>query len=183
MAKVRLTFILPIAGFLFLAVVFGIYLYQVGVGGKVVSDLPSALIDKPAPTFDLPTIEGKPGGFSSKQLAGSVSLVNIWASWCAPCRVEHPLLMRLAKEGITIHGINYKDKPDAARAFLDTLGNPFASLGADRNGRAVIDWGVYGYPETFVIDKAGHVRYRHIGPIMAHDLTEKIYPLLKALNK
>ncbi len=183
MAQLRLTFILPVAGFLFLAAVFGVYLYQVGVGGKIVSDLPSALVNKPVPTFDLPAIDGKPGGFSSKQLTGNVSLVNIWASWCAPCRVEHPLLMRLAKEGVTIHGINYKDTPEAAQAFLATLGNPFAALGADRNGRVVIDWGVYGYPETFVVDKTGHIRYRHIGPIMADDLTEKIYPLLKELNK
>ncbi len=183
MGQLRLTFILPVAGFLFLAAVFGLYLYQVGVGGKVVSDLPSALIDKPAPSFDLPTIDGKPGGFSSKQLAGKVSLVNVWASWCAPCRVEHPLLMRLAREGVTIHGINYKDTPEAAGKFLDTLGNPFTALGADRNGRVVIDWGVYGYPETFVVDKAGRVRYRHIGPLMADDLTDKLYPLLKDLNK
>jgi cytochrome c biogenesis protein CcmG/thiol:disulfide interchange protein DsbE len=183
MGSVRLTFILPVAGFLFLAAVFGLYLYQVGIGGKVVSDLPSALINKPAPTFDLPSIDGKGSGFSSKQLTGKVSLVNVWASWCAPCRVEHPLLMRMAKDGVMIHGINYKDTPEAAQAFLDTLGNPFASLGADRNGRAIIDWGVYGYPETFVVDKTGHIRYRHIGPIMANDLTEKIYPLIKALNK
>lgn len=183
MSRMRLTFILPVAGFLFLAAVFGLYLYQVGIGGKVVSDLPSALIDKPAPEFDLPSIDGTPSGFSRKQLMGKVSLVNIWASWCGPCRVEHPRLMRMAKDGVTIYGINYKDKPEAAKAFLATLGNPFAALGADRNGRAVIDWGVYGYPETFVIDKTGHIRYRHIGPIMADDLTEKIYPLLKALNK
>ena len=183
MAQPRLTFILPVIGFLFLAAVFGLYLYQVGVGGKVVSDLPSALIDKPVPTFDLPTIDGEPGGFSSKQLTGKVSLVNIWASWCGPCRVEHPRLMRMAKDGVIIHGINYKDTPEAAKNFLATLGNPFTSLGADRNGRAVIDWGVYGYPETFVVDKAGRVRYRHIGPIMPDDLTEKLYPLLKALNK
>lgn len=183
MAHLRLTFVLPIAGFLFLAAVLGLYLYQVGLGGKVVSDLPSALINKPAPVFELPAIDGKAGGFSSKQLTGTASLVNIWASWCPPCRVEHPLLMRLAKEGVPIFGINYKDKPAAARAFLEELGNPFKSLGADRNGRAAIDWGVYGYPETFVVDKTGHIRYRHVGPIMANDLTETIYPLLKALNK
>lgn len=183
MATFRPAFVFPVAVFVLLAAIFGIYLYQVGIEGKVVSDLPSALIDKPAPAFELPPIDDQGAGFSSKQLTGDVSLVNVWASWCPPCRVEHPLLMRLAKEGVTIYGINYKDKPAAARAFLAQLGNPFKSLGADRTGRAAIDWGVYGYPETFVIDKTGRIRYRHVGPIMADDLSDKIYPLLKALGR
>ena len=183
MGEIRPAFAFPVAIFLLLAAIFGIYLYQVGVDGKVISDIPSALINKPVPTFELPTIDGSPEGLSSKQLTGGVSLVNVWASWCPPCRVEHPLLMRLAKEGVTIHGINYKDTPTAARAFLAQLGNPFKRLGADRTGRAAIDWGIYGYPETFVVDKTGHIRYRHVGPITADDIDEKIYPLLKALEK
>ena len=183
MASIRPAFLFPVAIFLSLTAIFAIYLYQVGIEGKVISDLPSALIDKPAPTFELPPIERDGEGFSSKQLTGKVSLVNVWASWCPPCRVEHPLLMRLAKEGVTIYGINYKDAPAAARAFLSELGNPFKSLGADRTGRAAIDWGVYGYPETFVIDRTGHIRYRHVGPISADDISEKIYPLLEALGK
>jgi len=183
MEKIRPAFVFPVAIFLSLAAIFAVYLYQVGIGGKVISDLPSALINKPVPTFDLPSIDGDGAGFSSKQLTGGVSLVNVWASWCPPCRAEHPLLMRLAKEGVTIHGINYKDQPAAARAFLTELGNPFRSLGADRTGRAAIDWGVYGYPETFVIDRTGHIRYRHVGPISAADIRDKFYPLLKALEK
>jgi cytochrome c biogenesis protein CcmG/thiol:disulfide interchange protein DsbE len=183
MASIRPAFMFPVAIFILLAAIFGIYLYQVGIGGKVISDLPSALIDKPAPTFNLPPIDGDGEGFSSTQLAGKVSLVNVWASWCPPCRVEHPLLMRLSQEGVTIYGINYKDPPTAARAFLKQLGNPFKSIGADRTGRSAIDWGVYGYPETFVIDRTGHIRYRHVGPISADDIDDKFYPLLKALEK
>ena len=181
--RVRPAFVVPIALFLSLAAVFAIYLYQLGVGGKAVSDLPSALIDLPAPTFSLPPIEGDGPGFSSDRLRGGVSLVNVWASWCPPCRQEHPRLMRLAREGVTLYGINYKDKPEAAKAFLAELGNPFRAIGADRTGRVAIDWGVYGYPETFVVDATGRVRYRHIGPIMEDDLTKKILPLVKALKK
>jgi len=183
MEKIRPAFVFPIAIFLSLATIFAVYLYQVGIEGKVISDLPSALIDKPAPIFELPPIDGNGPGFSSKQLTGGVSLVNVWASWCPPCRAEHPVLMRLAKEGVTIYGINYKDRPEAARAFLGELGNPFKSLGADRSGWTSIDWGVYGYPETFVIDRTGHIRYRHVGPISADDLDHKIYPLLRALGR
>lgn len=183
MAALRTSFVVPVAIFALLASVFGVYLYQVGIEGKVVSDLPSALIDKPVPTFDLPPIDGEGPGFSSKQLTGGVSLVNVWASWCAPCRAEQPMLMRLAREGVTIYGINYKDTPAAARAYLTELGDPFKALGADTTGRTAIDWGVYGYPETFVVDRTGRIRYRHIGPIMSDDLHTKIYPLLKALEK
>ena len=183
MSSLRPAFVLPVVLFLSLAAVFGVYLYQVGFGGKVVSDLPSALIDRPAPTFSLPPIEGDGVGFSSEQLKGQVSLVNVWASWCPPCRQEHPLLMRLAKDGVPIYGINYKDAPEAATGMLDELGNPFRAIGADRTGRVAIDWGVYGYPETFVVDAQGRVRYRHIGPLMAGDLTGRIYPLLKALGQ
>jgi len=183
MAGIRPAFMFPVTIFLSSVAIFAIYLYQVGIEGKVVSDLPSALINKPAPTFNLPPIDGKGAGFSSKQLAGKVSLVNVWASWCPPCRAEHPQLMRLAREGVTIYGINYKDTPAAARAFFTELGNPFKSIGADRSGRASIDWGVYGYPETFVIDRRGHIRYRHVGPISADDISDKIYPLLESLVK
>ena len=183
MESIRPAFVFPIAVFLSLAAVFGIYLYQVGIGGKVISELPSALINKPAPTFDLPPIDGQGPGFSSEQLTGDVALVNVWASWCPPCRVEHPLLMQLAKDGVTIYGINYKDQPTDAKAFLAELGNPFKSLGADRTGRAAIDWGIYGYPETFVVDRTGRIRYRHVGPLSAEDVNHKIHPMLKALRQ
>lgn len=170
---------IPIAVFAAIAVVFGVYLWQVGPGGKDISQLPSAMIDKPAPQFDLPAIEGgKTAGLKTADLKGKVSLVNVWASWCPPCRLEHPILMTLAKEGVTIHGINYKDKASDARRFLGELGNPFARIGVDKSGRAAIDWGVYGYPETFVIDASGQIRYRHVGPINPGQLDSIIRPML-----
>lgn len=183
MGTLRLSFLVPVAAFALIAAVFGVYLYQVGIGGKDIKELPSALIDKPAPALSLPPIDGDGPGLSSADLAGKVSLVNVWASWCPPCRVEHPILMRLAAEGVPVFGINYKDKPAEARAFLAQLGNPFRAIGADRSGRAVIDWGVYGYPETFIVDKTGRIRYRHVGPIMANDLEQTFYPILKALGR
>ncbi len=183
MGGLRLSFAIPVAAFALIAAVFAFYLYQVGIGGKDIKELPSALIDKPAPQFSLPPIDGDGPGLSNADLAGRVSLVNVWASWCPPCRVEHPILMRLAAEGVAVFGINYKDKPEDAKAFLAQLGNPFRAIGADRSGRAVIDWGVYGYPETFIVDKAGRVRYRHVGPIMPRDLEEIFYPALEALAR
>jgi cytochrome c biogenesis protein CcmG/thiol:disulfide interchange protein DsbE len=117
-------------------------------------------------------------------LHGQVALVNVFASWCVPCRVEHPILMRLAeKDGVQIYGINYKDDAVAARRWLDQLGNPFARIGVDGNGRAAIEWGVTGVPETFVIDRDGRVRYRHVGPIQARDLDATILPLLRTLAR
>ena len=174
--------LIPIAVFAVLAIVFGAYLWQVGPGGKDISQLPSALIDKPAPRFDLPPIEGRSDGLRTEDLRGKVSLVNVWASWCPPCRAEHPVLMTLAKDGVPIYGINYKDAPADAKRFLDTLGNPFARIGADTTGRVAIDWGVYGYPETFVIDADGRIRYRHVGPIAPGQLDSIIRPILNKVR-
>ena len=168
--------------FALLATVFGAYLYQVG-SGKNISEIPSALIDKPAPSLDLPPIEGRSDGLASAALADKVSLINVFASWCPPCRAEHPLLMRLAADGVPIFGINYKDRPEDAQRFLGQLGNPYRAIGADTTGRTAIDWGVYGYPEAFVIDKDGRIRYKHIGPIMPHDLEVRILPILRRLSK
>lgn len=180
--------LVPVAVFAVLAVVFGVYLWQVGPGGKDISTIPSAMIDKPAPQFDLPPIKGLPAsmnipGFKTDDLKGKVSLVNVWASWCPPCRIEHPVLMTLAERGVTIYGINYKDKPEDATRFLRQLGNPFKQVGTDDTGRAAIDWGVYGYPETFVVDASGHIRYRHVGQIYPHQLESLILPLLKKAAK
>jgi cytochrome c biogenesis protein CcmG/thiol:disulfide interchange protein DsbE len=143
--------------------------------------LPSALIDRPVPEFELPGLEGDEG-LSSADLEGRVSLVNVFASWCVPCRVEHPVLMRLAEEGVPIFGINYKDPPDQAKAWLAELGNPFEKIGADRDGRVGIEWGVYGVPETFVVDAKGRIRHRHVGPIQARDLERTLLPLLAELS-
>jgi cytochrome c biogenesis protein CcmG/thiol:disulfide interchange protein DsbE len=143
--------------------------------------LPSALLDRPVPAFELPALEGG-DGLSSADLKGRVSLVNVFASWCVPCRVEHPVLMRLAQEGVPIFGINYKDPPDQAQAWLAELGDPFEKIGADRNGRVGIEWGVYGVPETFVVDAEGRIRHRHVGPIQARDLERTLLPILAELN-
>lgn len=179
----RPAFVMPVAVFAVLAAVFGIYLYQVGVGGKNISSLPSVLIDTPAPTFALPPIEGRTDGFSSTDLKGQVSLVNLFASWCPPCKVEHPILMRLARDGVPIYGINYKDPPEDARRFLETLGNPYRKIGADTKGTVAVEWGITGYPETFVIDRDGRIRHRHVGPIMPEDLDAIIVPLIRKLSQ
>jgi len=181
MAALRPAFLIPAILFLMLAAVFAVQLSEIG-GGKQISELPSALIDKPAPVLDLPPIEGTGKGLTSDHIKGKIVLVNVWASWCPPCRIEHPLLMRLAREGVALYGINYKDTPEAALGFLAELGNPFQAIGADRTGRAVIDWGVYGYPETFIVDARGMIRYRHVGPIHPQDLDDRIYPILNRLK-
>ncbi len=174
--------LLPVGLFALLAVVFGVYLWQVGSGGKDISQIPSALIDKPVPAFDLPPIQGRTDGLKTADLQGKVALVNVWASWCPPCRAEHPVLMTLARDGVPIYGINYKDRPQDALRFLNELGNPFARIGADTDGRVSIDWGVYGYPETFVVDAQGRIRYRHVGPINPGQLDSVIRPILRKVG-
>jgi cytochrome c biogenesis protein CcmG/thiol:disulfide interchange protein DsbE len=145
--------------------------------------LPSAMLDKPVPAFELPPIEGRDGdGLGSEDLAGRVSLVNVFASWCLPCRAEHPLLMALAERGVAIYGINYKDRPEQARAWLDELGDPFRKIGADRDGRVSIDWGVYGVPETFVIDAEGRIRHKFVGPLQPRDLEQVVLPMVAELG-
>ena len=145
--------------------------------------LPSALIGRAVPEFDLPPIEGRDDGLSSADLQGEVSIVNVWASWCVPCRVEMPLLVELAAQGtVPIHGINYKDAPDAALAFLNETGDPYSRIGADRSGRASIDWGVYGLPETFVIDAQGRIAYKHVGPFDRRSLEQDILPVVRRLQ-
>jgi cytochrome c biogenesis protein CcmG/thiol:disulfide interchange protein DsbE len=174
----RLLFLLPALVF----VVVGIGL-AVGLT-RDPSTLPSALIDKPVPAFELPPIAGREGdGFRSADLEGGVSLVNVFASWCVPCRVEHPLLRTLAREGATIYGINYKDPAENAAGWLAELGDPYRAVGADRDGRVAIDWGVYGVPETFVIDREGRIRYRFVGPLQERDLDETLRPLLAQLGR
>lgn len=147
------------------------------------SDLPSALIGRPVPEFSLPPIEGRDDGLSSADLAGEVSIVNFWASWCVPCRVEMPMLNELAEaDAVTIYGVNYKDAPDAALRFLAELGDPYDRIGADRNGRTAIDWGVYGLPETYVIDAEGQIAYKHIGAFNRQSLEEDILPVVRQLQ-
>ena len=147
-------------------------------------EVPSPLIGKPVPEFSLPPVKGRTLGLSSADLKGEVSLVNVFASWCVACREEHPILMQLGKSGIVpIHGLNYKDKPNDAQAWLDELGDPYTRTGADIAGRVAIDWGVYGVPETFVIGRDGRIAHKHIGAITPQALKETIMPLIKKLQQ
>lgn len=142
--------------------------------------LPSALLDKPAPEFELPGLGDAPG-FSTMDLkTGEVTVVNVWASWCVPCRHEHPWITALAKEGHRVIGLNYRDTEEGAQAFLDELGNPFERVGVDARGRVGIDWGVYGVPETFVVAGDGTIVYKHVGPIQTGDLSKRILPAIEA---
>ena len=173
----------PLAIFCMLALIF-VFALRSGDPSK----LPSALIGKPVPNFALAGLEGlgdgtRPiGGFAGADLAGGqVSVVNFWASWCVPCVQEHPMLVALKERtGVRLYGVNYKDQAAAARRFLGRYGNPFAAVGVDGDGRAAIEWGVYGMPETFVVDGKGEIVYKHVGPITAQTLEAKIVPAIRA---
>jgi cytochrome c biogenesis protein CcmG, thiol:disulfide interchange protein DsbE len=146
-------------------------------------EVPSPLIDKPAPAFSLPLLDDPAKQLSAEQLKGQVWVLNAWASWCAPCIAEHPYVTAMARtSGVQVIGLNYKDKPQDAQAWLQKNGNPYSTVVADRDGRAAIDYGMYGMPETFVVDKTGVIRFKHIGPITAEVLQQKLLPLLKRLN-
>jgi cytochrome c biogenesis protein CcmG/thiol:disulfide interchange protein DsbE len=172
----RLRYLGPIAAFMALAITF------VWALGRDPRTIPSALVDKPVPEFSLPPVKGRTFGLSNTDLVGEVSLVNVFASWCVACREEHPLFMRMKREGtVAIHRLNYKDEPDNAARWLNTSGDPFTRTGADRNGRVAIEWGVYGVPETFVITKDGRIAHKHIGPLAPQALEDTILPLIKRL--
>ena len=177
--------VIPVILFAALAIVFGFSLKT-----SDPSKLPSALIGKPAPAFDFPPMaelkhKGQPvPGMATADLnGGEVTVVNFWASWCVPCVQEHPLLVELGKRGVKIVGINYKDPPPGGLRFLGRYGNPYAAVGTDAAGRGAIEWGVYGMPETFVIDKKGQIAYKHVGPLTPQSLTEKVLPAIKAAAK
>lgn len=165
--------LVPPAGFVALAAVFGF-----GMLRDDPDALPSAREGQVAPPVALATLGDLPGWDDAALQAPGVKLVNFWASWCAPCRVEHPNLVQLAEEGVTILGVNYKDDPDKALGFLAELGNPFAAIGADASGRIGLDWGLYGVPETFVIDAEGRVVLRYAGPITQRSLHDRIRPAI-----
>ncbi|MDV6225960.1 DsbE family thiol:disulfide interchange protein [Nitratireductor aquimarinus] len=175
----RLLFLLPLLVFLALAAVFLMQLFS----GRDTSLVPSALIGRDAPQTDLPPLEGMSlPGLSSDAFAGRITLVNVWGSWCLPCRQEHPLLMQLARdERFVIAGLNYKDKPENARRFLGDLGNPYDAIGVDQNGRAAIDWGVYGVPETFLVGPEGRIRYKHVGPFTPESVQNDLMPEIEKL--
>lgn len=173
----------PLAIFLAVAIMF-----QFALKSGDPSKLPSALIGKPVPAVDFPALDGLAGssgavpGFTAADLGkGGVTVINFWASWCAPCVEEHPLLVELAKEpGLKLVGVNYKDEAENARRFLGRYGNPFAALGVDPKGRGAIEWGVYGMPETFIVDGQGRIAYKHVGPLSAQSIVEKILPAVRA---
>lgn len=174
----RLLLSLPAVAFAGLAVVFAW-----GIS-RDPNQLPSALIGKAVPPFDLPPVEGRNLDLASKDLYGEVSLVNVFASWCVACRDEHPLFMRLSQGAtVSIHGLNYKDRPQDASQWLNTLGDPYTRTGADRDGRVSIDWGVYGVPETFVVGADGRIAYKHVGPVSEEALRETILPLVERLRQ
>ena len=181
----RIIVLLPLLIFLALAV-----LMYARLGSGDPSRIPSALIGQPAPATDLPAVpglerEGQPvPGLSAADFAGTVTLLNVWASWCVPCHDEAPLLMRLAEDKrIRVVGINYKDQPENARRFLGRYGNPFAAAGADLNGRASIEWGVYGVPENFLIDRDARIVYKLVGPITQQNLETVIKPEIEKALK
>lgn len=158
---IRVITFLPLAVAAVLAAVFLLVLFS----GRDPSVIPSPLIDKPAPAFRVPSLlGGKP--LTEAEFKGRVTVFNVFSSWCLPCRAEHPMLKALARDGkARMIGLNYKDKAEDAKAWLKALGNPFARIGADRTGRTAIDWGVYGVPETFIIDRTGRIRFKQVGPI------------------
>ena len=173
----HLLFILPLLLFLGLAGAFFAGL------GRDPHAVPSALIDKPAPEFALPALLDDRPGLATADLKGKVTLVNVFASWCVPCRLEHPMLMRLAKEGVELDAIDYKDTRDDAKLWLTNLGDPYKRIGADVAGAVGIDWGVYGVPETFVIDREGIIRFKQVGPLSADVIDDTIMPLVSQLSK
>lgn len=173
----RLLLALPAVGFAGLA---GLFVWGLS---RDPSQLPSNLIGKEVPEFNLPPVLGRKLGLSSSDLKGEVSLVNFFASWCVPCRLEHPFFLDLARRGVVpLYGLNYKDVPENAARWLNALGDPYARTGADLDGRVGIDWGVYGIPETFVIGADGRIAYRHIGQMTRPALDETILPLVERLR-
>jgi len=170
--------IIPLVIFLVLSVFFAIGLT---LDPK---ELPSALIDKPAPEFNLPQLASPEKTFSPADMQGKVWMFNVWASWCASCRQEHPLFMQLSRTGeVNMVGLNYKDKRPDAQKWLAQLGDPYVLSAADVRGDVGIDFGVYGVPETFIIDKQGVVRHRHVGPVSRQSWEEELKPLIKRLEQ
>ncbi len=174
MAKVKPMMVAPPLIFAALAAMF-----YVGMSRENPDELPTALAGKAAPAVVVTTLGDKTTFADADLRTGEVTLVNYWASWCAPCRVEHPNLEKLAAQGLTIYGVNYKDKPENALKFLNELGDPYAAIGADTEGRMALDWGVYGVPETYVIDGNGVIVARHAGPVTQRVIDNTLMPAIE----
>ncbi len=144
---------------------------------------PSARIDKPMPALRLESLHPNGPGLDTEALRGTPYVLNVWAEWCGPCKIEHPRLLTLSRRGIAVYGVNYKDRPERARAFLAARGDPFRAVGLDGDGRAGIDLGIFGVPETFVVDRNGIIRHRHAGPLSESDLAGTLLPLLSHLRE
>jgi cytochrome c biogenesis protein CcmG, thiol:disulfide interchange protein DsbE len=173
-----LKYLIPLAIFLVLVVFLAIGLT------RNPQELPSALIDKPAPTFRLPQLKQPDKTFSAEDMRGKVWMLNVWASWCVACRDEHPFLFEYQKSGaVPIYGLNYKDRPEDALGWLSELGDPYLLSAVDLDGRVAIDYGVYGAPESYIIDKSGTIRMKHVGPVMPEVWEKKILPLVQELNR
>jgi cytochrome c biogenesis protein CcmG, thiol:disulfide interchange protein DsbE len=174
----RLLFLIPLVGFVAIAAAFAV---RLGIDPSLV---PSPLIGRSVPEFSLPPVKGRQLGLATADLRGEVSFVNVFASWCVACREEHPLLMQLAQTGtLPVHGLNYKDRPDDAARWLNTMGDPYTRTGADLDGRVGIDWGVYGVPETFLVDAEGRIAFKQIGPVTPEILDRTILPLVRKLQR
>ena len=171
-------FLLPLALFVGLVIFLAIGLR------RDPHEVPSPLINKPAPAFQLPQLHEQAKTFSPQEMRGKVWLLNVWASWCISCREEHPVLLALARSGeVPLYGLNYKDQRNDAISWLDELGNPYLLSAADLDGRVGIDYGVYGAPETYLIDRDGVIRFKHIGPLTPEVIQGTLLPLARNLNK
>src|SRR5262245_18373398 len=175
----RIAYLLPVMLFILVAGYFLLGLRE----GRDPSLVPSAMIDRPMPAFALPGLKEGDPILKSEDLAGKVAVVNFFASWCLPCRVEHPLLARVAAKGVPIYGILYKDKPGAALAWLAELGNSYAAIGSDPEGRTGIEFGVYGVPETYLVDREGRIRFKQVGPLDEPMLEKTLLPMIEELKK
>lgn len=173
--------VIPLVIFLGFAGIAGKMLYDQDVNGRDVSAIPSALLGKKAPALAMQPLEGSNmPALTSQAVAGKLTLVNVFASWCVPCRQEHPLLKELAKDTrLTVVGINYKDKNDNALRFLGELGNPYAAIGIDPNGKAAIDWGVYGIPESYLVGPDGTILYKRVGPFDERSINSELMPAIE----
>jgi len=171
---------IPFIIFTVMVVLFALIFYK----GKDPAQLESVMIGRDVPVFNLKSPLENEQGFSSEDLKAQVSIVNVFASWCIGCLAEHKVLENISKEeAVSLYGLNYKDKPENVKKWLDKHGNIYKLIGSDRNGRVAIDWGVYGVPETFIVDENGVIRYKHVGPVTQDVYEETFKPLLKILKK